>query len=174
MKKRLIGAALAICALLLGCHKETVETATQDAGHTPAPECTAAIPSPEEDPAQEAFFQEVKTYLLSGQEDLPEAGRLHWAADFLEAVDWNSVYNAYMEAGEKAGDVDSFARYLTENAPIPASWKELFESDLWEQYGYAVDHYEALDEGVYQAYVSIDGQSVPFVAVNAHTGWYHG
>lgn len=55
-----------------------------------------------------------------------------------------------------------------------ASWKVEFEKSLLENYGVKPDHYEALDNGVYQVYVEIDGKIVPYVAVDSTTGDYHG
>ena len=43
-----------------------------------------------------------------------------------------------------------------------------------DNYGYSVDHYEDLGDGIYQAYVEIDGQVVPYVTVDSATGEYHG
>lgn len=54
------------------------------------------------------------------------------------------------------------------------SWKIAFEKSLLENYGVRPDHYEELDEGIYQVYVEIDGKIVPYVVVNSATGDYHG
>lgn len=54
------------------------------------------------------------------------------------------------------------------------TWKTEFEQSLWDNYGVVPDHYEYLDDGVYQVYVEIDGKIVPYVAVNSVTGDYHG
>ena len=66
------------------------------------------------------------------------------------------------------------------NAPINEdttdddSWKIEFEKSLLDNYGVIPDHYEELENGVYQVYVKIDGKIVPYVAVNSATGDYHG
>ena len=54
------------------------------------------------------------------------------------------------------------------------AWKTEFEQSLLDNYGVVPDHYEYLDDGVYQVYVEIDGKIVPYVAVNSATGDYHG
>ena len=48
------------------------------------------------------------------------------------------------------------------------------EKSLLENYGVTPHHYEDLGDGVYQVYVEIDGEIVPFVAVDSATGDYHG
>ena len=54
------------------------------------------------------------------------------------------------------------------------AWKAAFEKSLLENYGVKPDHYEELENGVYQVYVEIDGKVVPYVAVDSATGDYHG
>ena len=54
------------------------------------------------------------------------------------------------------------------------SWKAAFEQSLLENYGVTPDHYEDLGGGIYQVYVKINGQVVPYVTVDSATGDYHG
>ena len=54
------------------------------------------------------------------------------------------------------------------------AWKAALEKSLLENYGVKPDHYEELENGVYQVYVEIDGKVVPYVAVDSTTGDYHG
>lgn len=54
------------------------------------------------------------------------------------------------------------------------SWKIAFEKSLLDNYGVRPDHYEELDDGVYQVYAEIDGKIVPYVVVDSTTGDYHG
>ncbi len=54
------------------------------------------------------------------------------------------------------------------------SWKVEFEKSLLDNYGVKPDHYEELENGVYQVYVEIDGKIVPYVVVDPATGDYHG
>lgn len=54
------------------------------------------------------------------------------------------------------------------------SWKAEFEKSLLDNYGVKPDHYEELENGVYQVYVEIDGKIVPYVVVDSATGDYHG
>lgn len=54
------------------------------------------------------------------------------------------------------------------------AWKAEFEQSLLENYGVAPNHYEYLEDGVYQVYVEINGNVIPYVAVDSATGDYHG
>ena len=49
-----------------------------------------------------------------------------------------------------------------------------FEKTLYEEYGVVPDHYEYIGNDVYQVYVEINGEIVPYVAVNWKTGDFHG
>ena len=61
-----------------------------------------------------------------------------------------------------------------EDTAADDSWKVEFEKSLLDNYGVKPDHYEELENGVYQVYVEIDGKIVPYVAVDSATGDYHG
>ena len=61
-----------------------------------------------------------------------------------------------------------------ENTDADDAWKAAFEKNLLENYGVKPDHYEELENGVYQVYVEIDGKVVPYVAVDPATSDYHG
>ena len=61
-----------------------------------------------------------------------------------------------------------------EDTAADDSWKVEFEKNLLGNYGVKPDHYEELENGVYQVYVEIDGKIVPYVAVDSATGDYHG
>ena len=72
-------------------------------------------------------------------------------------------------------DIDSSSDTSTnEDSAADDSWKAEFEKSLLENYGVKPDHYEELENGVYQVYVEIDGKIVPYVAVDSATGDYHG
>lgn len=135
---------------------------------------SGTLPTAQTPAENEAFFAEVKEYLRGDQGGVPESGRLHWSDAFLDAVDMAQAYGRYLDESGKAQDITAFASWLTDNAPVPDNWRELFEKALMDTYGQAVDRYEDLGDDVYQVYVVIDGKSVPYVAVNARTGWYHG
>ena len=94
-----------------------------------------------------------------------------------------------MESAEKSADVTpsadtgvSSGEDTSESQDAPAdgdtapddAWKAEFEKSLLENYGVKPDHYEELENGVYQVYVEIDGKVVPYVAVDSATGDYHG
>lgn len=115
-----------------------------------------------------------KEYILNGQEDKPEAGKWNWSQSFLDQVNIEQVYEKYISAGGSAEDIESFVKYLSENAPVPKNWKTLFEADLLNSYGEKPSKYELLENDLYQVYVKKDGAEVPFVVVNAKTGYYHG
>lgn len=124
--------------------------------------------------AQNNIAQKTKDYILNGQGDIPEASKLQWSPTFLNQVNIDAVYKEYIAKGGKADDIKSFAKYLTENAPVPSNWKTMFEADLQKAYGEKVSRYESLQNNLYQAYVVKDGKEVPYVAVNARTGYFHG
>lgn len=124
--------------------------------------------------ASNNIAEKTKDYILGGQGDIPEASKLQWSPTFLNQVDIDAVYKEYLAKGGKANDIAAFAKYLTENAPVPSNWKTLFEADLQKEYGEKVSRYESLGGNLYQAYVIKDGKEVPYVAVNSRTGYFHG
>lgn len=86
-------------------------------------------------------------------------------------------------AGNAGGTVEMIPSTDTDSSPdIPANdasaaddaWKAAFEKSLLENYGVKPDHYEELENGVYQVYVEIDGKVIPYVVVDSATGDYHG
>ena len=54
------------------------------------------------------------------------------------------------------------------------AWQETLAESLFNQYGVLPEYYEDLGDGIYQVYVEVGGEIVPFVAVNSATGDYHG
>ena len=78
-----------------------------------------------------------------------------------------------VEAIEAVMDAVGLRPYEEMNTEMDA-WKIAFEESLLENYQVTVDHYEDLGDGVYQAYVVIDGKMVPYVTVDSKTGDYHG
>ena len=96
------------------------------------------------------------------------------------AITWGSEPVAPVEAIMQAAGL----RYADSTQASPAadptqttdadSWKAAFEQSLLENYGVTPDHYEDLGGGIYQVYVNINGQIVPYVAVDSATGDYHG
>ena len=57
---------------------------------------------------------------------------------------------------------------------LSEDWKADFEASLFEQFRVKPDRYEDLGDGIFQVYVTIEGNSVPFVTVDSKTGEYHG
>ena len=100
--------------------------------------------------------------------------KVKWNARFLEEVDIDSLYNEYVANGGNAVDVEAVAKYVTENAPIPSNWQEMFKKEINSTYGEKISKVEYLEGDLYTAYVIKDGKEVPYVTVNARTGYFHG
>jgi ribosomal protein S16 len=73
------------------------------------------------------------------------------------------------------GDIENYAKYITENAPISDDWHEMMKSAYKANTNDTEEivRFEYLEDVLYQAYVMRDGVEVPMVVVNARTGWYH-
>ena len=67
-------------------------------------------------------------------------------------------------------DIPSNWEKATEDEP----WKVALTEDLFAKYGVIPEYYEDLGDGIYQVYVEVGGEIVPFVVVNSATGDYHG
>ena len=81
-----------------------------------------------------------------------------------------SIYWVYGDQEETGLAVPSNWEKATEDEP----WKAALAEDLFQKYGVVPEYYEDLGNGIYQVYVEIGGELVPFVAVNSATGDYHG
>lgn len=83
-----------------------------------------------------------------------------------------TIYWVYGDQGETAGGntIPSNWEKATEDEP----WKAALAEDLLQKYGVLPKYYEDLGDGIYQVYVEVGGEIVPFVAVNSATGDYHG
>ena len=62
----------------------------------------------------------------------------------------------------------------TDEASEEEPWKAALAEDLFEKYGVLPEYYEDLGDGIYQVYVEVGGEIVPFVTVDSATGDYHG
>ena len=80
-----------------------------------------------------------------------------------------TIYWVYGDQ-EEADTVPSNWEKATEDEP----WQTALAEDLFAKYGVLPEYYEDLGDGIYQVYVEIGGELVPFVAVNSATGDYHG
>jgi bla regulator protein BlaR1 len=124
--------------------------------------------------------EQVKNYILNGQGNQCSAESLNWSPTFLNQLnqaDIESLYKQYIANRGQANNTESFAAYVTENAPIPSNWKALFEKDYSAAYkedNYAITRYEYLGTDMYQVYVMRNGKEVPDVAVSSRTGYFHG
>ena len=81
-----------------------------------------------------------------------------------------TIYWVYGDQEETTNTVPSSWEKATEDEP----WKAALAEDLLEKYGVLPKYYEDLGDGIYQVYVELGGEIVPFVAVNSATGDYHG
>lgn len=81
-----------------------------------------------------------------------------------------TIYWTYGDQEETGNTVPSNWEKATEDEP----WKAALAEDLFQKYGVLPEYYEDLGNGIYQVYVEIGGELVPFVAVNSATGDYHG
>ncbi|OOM69432.1 hypothetical protein [Clostridium sp. BL-8] len=124
--------------------------------------------------SEQNISEKVKEYIINGQEDKSEAGKIKWSKTFLNRVDIKSLYKQYIANGGNADDVESFAMYITLNAPIQKDWEDLFKKDLYDTYEEKVVKLEPLQDDLYQAYVIKEGKEVPYVVVSARTGYFHG
>lgn len=115
-----------------------------------------------------------KDYILAGQGDKPDADKIQWSETFLNLVNIDAVYQEYLSDSGTADDIPGFAQYLTMHAPIPDNWQDLTAADLLKAYDEKISNVELIEGDMYQVYVKIDGADVPYVAVNARTGYYHG
>lgn len=118
--------------------------------------------------------KETREYILIGQDDEAEYEKIKWSKTFLDLVDIESLYEQYIKNFGELKDIYDFAIYITENAPIQSNWEELFISDVKQIYGADISKIELLDDVMYQAYIINEGKEVPYVAVNARTGYFHG
>lgn len=117
---------------------------------------------------------EVKNYIINGQNNLSEAEKIQWSESFLNSTDIKSLYNDYIKSVSNNYDVKSFAEYITKNAPILSNWQDLFKKDVKNAYGQDIVKIESLGGDMYEAYINNEGNVVPYVGVNARTGYYHG
>ena len=79
-----------------------------------------------------------------------------------------------MANGGEVEDVSGVAAYITANAPIADNWQEMLEKEINSTYGEKISKVEYLEGDLYTAYVIKDGKEVPYVTVNARTGYFHG
>ena len=83
-----------------------------------------------------------------------------------------TIYWVYGDQEETASGntIPSNWEKATEDEP----WKVALAKDLFQKYGVLPEYYEDLGDGIYQVYVEVGGEVVPFVTVDSATGDYHG
>lgn len=72
---------------------------------------------------------------------------------------------------ETSGDEDPSTH--GDEASQDEAWKEELAETLFEKYGVLPEYYENLGDGIYQVYVEVGGEVVPFGTVDSATGEYH-
>ena len=102
----------------------------------------------------------------NSDQDPSAAGNAGGTVEMVPSTDTDSSSDADTAEGKDTP--------ANEDSTADDAWKVEFEKNLLENYGVKPDHYEKLENGVYQVYVEIDGKVVPYVAVDSTTGDYHG
>ena len=105
-------------------------------------------------------------FLGKSDQDTSVTGNAAGAVDVTSPAD-----TSISSDGDTAEDKDALTN---EDTAADDSWKAEFEKSLLDSYDVKPDHYEELENGVYQVYVEIDGKVVPYVVVDSATGDYHG
>ena len=80
-----------------------------------------------------------------------------------------TIYWTYGDRGDSEATPSGWEK-ATEDEP----WKVTLAEDLFQKYGVLPEYYEHLGDGIYQVYVEVGGEIVPFVTVDSATGDYHG
>ena len=102
------------------------------------------------------------TLAACGKTQPPAAsGKLDSAAGQTEQQ--NDVETSANEDSSPHGDE------VSEDESAPAG-----SGEASEEYGVLPEYYEDLGDGIYQVYVEVGGEAVPFVTVDSATGDYHG
>ena len=91
--------------------------------------------------------------------------------DSKNSADKDSPTHGYEVFGNKSDKVGSDE---TSSNNSDDAWKEELEKSLFEEYGVIPEYYEDLGNGIYQVYVEVGGEVIPFVTVDSATGDYHG
>ena len=61
----------------------------------------------------------------------------------------------------------------TDESSEDEPWKAALADELFEKYGVLPEYYEDLGDGIYQVYVEVGGEVIPFGTVDSATGEYH-
>ena len=125
-------------------------------------------------PSQEIqdITKKVKDYINGSQGNKAESSRIKWNKTFLDRVEIGTLYNNYVNNGGKKDDIESFAKYITEYAPIYSSWKDMIKREIHNRYKKDIVKFVYLAGDEYQAYIEKNGKQVPYVIVSARTGYY--
>jgi|GEM_PF-4419480 hypothetical protein len=180
MRRKIYLLTLGSLLFFVGCNSSNKNEATDT---IPATMMETHIQSITEEVATQQYIEntsllditkEVKDYILTGQEDKPEALKLKWSESFLNNVNIDLLYQEYLINNGITDDIESFAEYITQNAPIPTNWEVLVKENIKNEYGNEITRMESIDGVLYQAYINYEGEEVPYVVVNSRTGYFHG
>lgn len=86
------------------------------------------------------------------------------------------MFSANEDSSTHGDEVSEDESALTGSGEVSEEepWKAALAKDLFEKYGVLPEYYEDLGDGIYQVYVEVGGEVVPFVTVDSATGDYHG
>ncbi|MDD3225001.1 MAG: hypothetical protein PHX70_09945 [Clostridium sp.] len=135
---------------------------------------TTSKVQPSNNNSEQNISEKVKDYILNDQQNVSQAQQIKWSKTFLDQVDIKSLYKKYTANGGNANDIQSFAQYITANAPIQNNWQDMFKKDAYNIYKQKIVKLEYLGNDLYQAYIEQNGSQVPFVVVSSRTGYFHG
>ena len=178
MKKKTILSLILCAAMMITCtcgNSKDKERFTPEVNETTGGEVIKNT-QPEESTElvlDEEMSEKVKNYIFNEQSG-SEATKIKWSSTFLNAVDIDSLYKQFVANGGEVEDVSGVAAYITANAPIADNWQEMFEKEINSTYGEKISKVEYFEGDLYTAYVIKDGKEVPYVTVNARTGYFHG
>lgn len=86
-----------------------------------------------------------------------------------DGVEWNEVVEQQKDVETSANEKSSTkVDKVTENE----AWKVELEKDFFENYGVIPKYYENQENGIYQVYVEVGGEVIPFATVDSSTGNY--
>ena len=127
-----------------------------------------------EDETNKKIILEVKEYIQNGQNEKSEAVKIKWSKTFLDNADIEALYKDFIKSADKKDDVEAFAKFITENAPISGNWEEMFKKDVYEIYKEDIVNIKHLEGDLYEGYIVSSGKEIPYVVVSSRTGYFHG
>jgi len=111
-------------------------------------------------------------FLLNGQEEKSELERLNWNESFLNNLDLAAIHQQFVDGGADPDDVENFAVFLTQNAPISENWQQDFKAQMLAQHQVELTRFEPIGGDDFQTFTEQNGAEVPFAIVSSRTGYY--